>query len=115
MTAPSRNVRFTPESGHGLPSVQNPFCVVLVGWHRRRFGYCWKQRTRGRCNGNNCGGANHAAQKSATIYGFHDFPPVPPHPSSSTRKFDASSPEEWRGAQHRARRSVEGLTRDQRR
>jgi len=63
------DVRFTPESGHGLLSVQNPFCMVLVGWHRRRFGYCWKQRTRGRCNGNNCGGANHAAQKSATIYG----------------------------------------------
>jgi len=65
-------------------------------------------------NGNNCGGANHAAQ-NATIYGFHDFPPVPPHPSSSTREFDASSTEEWRGAQHRARRSVEGLARDQRR
>jgi hypothetical protein len=43
---------------------------VLVGWHRRRFGCAWKQRdTRARCNGNNCGAAYHAAQKSATIYG----------------------------------------------
>ena len=63
---------------------------VLVGWHRRRFGYAWKQRdTRGRCNDNNCGAAKHATQKSAAIYGIHDFPPVAPieFNQESRRKF----------------------------
>ena len=46
---------------------------ALVGWHRRRFGYVWKQRNARAGNGNNSGGTNHAAQKSAATYEFHCF------------------------------------------